>query len=235
MESEKEFEGERKKTFREVFGTNARRAGANRNKRNEEKGKMKPYWMGLDIGGTKCAVLLATVDGGIHLKDKLRFETQSERGFEPVYAQLTETMDEILRKNGLTYADLNAVGVSYRIGYSVALALRYIPDIQRDYRNISTAQQARGVELGKKVKLHKRVKNSISVLMPLIMSSLSRIEAISNAMELRGFGKEKKRTWYVQRKFSSSDYIAIAFGAVILAASLIITFHDGNRFWNPFV
>ena len=132
-------------------------------------------------------------------------------------------------------SSLNAVGVSYRIGYSVALALRYIPDIQRDYRNISTAQQARGVELGKKVKLHKRVKNSISVLMPLIMSSLSRIEAISNAMELRGFGKEKKRTWYVQRKFSSRDYIAIAFGAVILAASLIITFHDGNRFWNPFV
>ena len=132
-------------------------------------------------------------------------------------------------------SSLNAVGVSYRIGYSVALALRYIPDIQRDYRNISTAQQARGVELGKKVKLHKRVKNSISVLMPLIMSSLSRIEAISNAMELRGFGKEKKRTWYVQRKFSSRDYIAIAFGAVIWAASLIITFHDGNRFWNPFV
>ncbi len=132
-------------------------------------------------------------------------------------------------------SSLNAVGVSYRIGYSVALALRYIPDIQRDYRNISTAQQARGVELGKKVKLHKRVKNSISVLMPLIMSSLSRIEAISNAMELRGFGKEKKRTWYVQRKFSSSDYIAIAFGVVILTASLIITFHDGNRFWNPFV
>lgn len=132
-------------------------------------------------------------------------------------------------------SSLNAVGVSYRIGYSVALALRYIPDIQRDYRNISTAQQARGVELGKKVKLHKRVKNSISVLMPLIMSSLSRIEAISNAMELRGFGKEKKRTWYVQRKFSSRDYIAIAFGAFILTASLIITFHDGNRFWNPFV
>lgn len=132
-------------------------------------------------------------------------------------------------------SSLNAVGVSYRIGYSVALALRYIPDIQRDYRNISTAQQARGMELGKKVKLHKRVKNSISVLMPLIMSSLSRIEAISNAMELRGFGKEKKRTWYVQRKFSSRDYIAIAFGAVILTASLVITFHDGNRFWNPFV
>ncbi|CDO02826.1 ABC-type cobalt transport system, permease component CbiQ [Oceanobacillus picturae] len=32
--------------------------------------------------------------------------------------------------------------------------------------------------------------------MPLIFSSLERIEVISNAMELRGFGKKKKRTWY---------------------------------------
>ena len=80
---------------------------------------MKPYWMGLDIGGTKCAVLLATVDGGIHLKDKLRFETQSERGFEPVYAQLTETMDEILRKNGLTYAYRDALGNEYRYGFGL--------------------------------------------------------------------------------------------------------------------
>ncbi len=132
-------------------------------------------------------------------------------------------------------SSLNAVGVSYRIGYAVALALRYIPDIQRDYRSISTAQQARGVELGKKVRLHKRIKNSINVLLPLIMSSLSRIEVISNAMELRGFGKNKKRTWYIQRDFAMRDYIAIAFGIVILVASLVITFHDGSRFWNPFV
>ena len=73
---------------------------------------MKRYWMGLDIGGTKCAVLLATVDGGIHLKDKLRFATCSERGFEPVYAQLTAAMEEILQKNGLSYADVNSIGVS---------------------------------------------------------------------------------------------------------------------------
>ena len=132
-------------------------------------------------------------------------------------------------------SSLNAVGVSYRIGYAVALALRYIPDIQRDYRSISTAQQARGVELGKNVSLHKRIKNSINVLFPLIMSSLSRIEVISNAMELRGFGKNKKRTWYVQRDFVMRDYIAIAFGIVMLIASLVITFHDGSRFWNPFV
>ena len=46
-------------------------------------------------------------------------------------------------------ASLNSIGISYKVGYSVAIALRYIPDIQRDYHSISQAQQARGVELGK--------------------------------------------------------------------------------------
>ena len=40
-------------------------------------------------------------------------------------------------------ASLNRIGVSYKISYAVALALRYIPDIQREYRDISLAQQAR--------------------------------------------------------------------------------------------
>ena len=56
-------------------------------------------------------------------------------------------------------ASLNSIGISYKVGYSVAIALRYIPDIQRDYHSISQAQQARGVELGKKEPFFKRMKN----------------------------------------------------------------------------
>ena len=77
----------------------------------------------------------------------------------------------------------------------MALALRYIPDIQRDYRDISLAQQARGTEMSKKASLIDRLKAASAILIPLILSSMERIETISNAMELRGFGKEKKRTW----------------------------------------
>ncbi len=133
-------------------------------------------------------------------------------------------------------ASLNKIGVSYRIGYAVSIALRYIPDIQRDFHNISQAQQARGIELGKKEKLIDRLKNSVAILMPLIMSSLSRIDVISNAMELRGFGKDKKkRTWYVQRPFKRNDWIAIGLGIALLVMSIVITFWDGNRFFNPFI
>ena len=133
-------------------------------------------------------------------------------------------------------ASLNSIGVSYRVGYSVALALRYIPDIQRDYHAISQAQQARGIELGRKEKLLNRLKNSVNILLPLILSSLQRIDVVSSAMELRGFGKDKKkRTWYMKRPMERNDYITIALGVLLLLISIgMIALNGGSRFYNPF-
>ncbi len=131
-------------------------------------------------------------------------------------------------------SSLNKIGVSYRIAYSIALALRYIPDIQRDYRNIALSQQARGMDMSRKEKLPRRVKNAASIIVPLILSSLDRIEVISNAMELRGFGKNKKRTWYRARSFKGKDYVALMIVGAMLVLSLFVTFYDGNRFYNPF-
>jgi energy-coupling factor transport system permease protein len=131
-------------------------------------------------------------------------------------------------------ASLNKIGVNYRIAYAVALALRYIPDIQRDYQNISLAQQARGIDLSKKQKLTKKLRYASSILMPLIFSSLNRIETISAAIELRGFGSQKRRSWYHERPFTKADYLAIMLIVLWFVFSMIITFLDGNRFYNPF-
>lgn len=131
-------------------------------------------------------------------------------------------------------ASLNRIGVSYRISYAVALALRYIPDIQREYRDISRAQQARGVEMSKKATLIKRLKAASAILIPLVLSSLERIEVVSNAMELRRFGKAKQRTWYAGRDFTKWDYLAIAFSVLLMAVSMLLTFLNGSRFYNPF-
>lgn len=132
-------------------------------------------------------------------------------------------------------ASLARIGVSYRVGYSVSLALRYIPDVQREYRNISQAQQARGIDLSGKDKLFTRLKNSVAILLPLILSSLNRIETVSNAMELRGFGKEEKRTWYTRRRLERNDWLAIGFAVIILVIDLTVTFWDGSRYYNPFI
>ena len=132
-------------------------------------------------------------------------------------------------------ASLNKIGVSYKIAYSVSIALRYIPDVQRDYQDISFAQQARGIDMSKKEKLTKRIKNSASILMPLIFSSLDRIEAISSAMELRAFGSNKKRTWYNGRTLKLGDYITILVVSIILIIAIMATISNGGRFYNPFI
>lgn len=131
-------------------------------------------------------------------------------------------------------ASLNRIGVNYKIAYSVSLALRYIPDIQRDYENISFSAQARGIDISRKEKLFKRLKNIVSILMPLILSSIERIENISTAMELRGFGTKSKRTWYNSRPFSKNDYIALFIFAIIAVLTMVLTFYDGSRFYNIF-
>ena len=132
-------------------------------------------------------------------------------------------------------ASLNKIGISYKVAYTVSIALRYIPDVQRDYKDISFAQQARGIDLSSKEKLSKRIKNSAAIIMPLIFSSLERIDKISLAMELRAFGNNKKRTWYNSRKFGKIDYLSIAILIIIVAISIVIVKVNGSRFYNPFI
>ena len=48
-------------------------------------------------------------------------------------------------------SSLNHIGVPYKVCTTLSLTLRYFPDIIRDYTNISLAQQARGIELSKKI------------------------------------------------------------------------------------
>ncbi len=133
-------------------------------------------------------------------------------------------------------SSLNKIGISYKIAYSVSLALRYIPDIQKEYREISLSEQARGLEMdGKKQKLVKRLKNAALMLFPLIISSMDRIEVISNAMELRGFGKGKKRTWYSFRPFKAGDWIVTIVSVLLLLVSILLNFVNNGRYYNPFI
>lgn len=132
-------------------------------------------------------------------------------------------------------ASMNKVGISYNVGYAISIALRYIPDIQGEFIKIKHAQEAKGIEMSGKASFFSRIKNTAAIIFPLIFSSMDRIDTVSNAMELRGYGKHKKRTWYTEKKLKRNDYLSIAFSVLFMAVALAITFADGNRFYNPFV
>lgn len=103
-------------------------------------------------------------------------------------------------------AGLHAIKVPYKICMIVSIAFRYIPDILRDFKNIKISMQARGMELDpKKTSLWTRLKQNVIILVPLIITSFDRVGNIANAMDLRGFGKGKDRTYYSEHEDTNGD------------------------------
>ena len=132
-------------------------------------------------------------------------------------------------------ASLSSIGVSYKASFALSLTLRYFPDMIRDYNDIALAQQARGLDLSRKERLGTRLKNIMNIFVPLIFSSLDRVEVISNAMDLRGFGKHKKRSWYAFKPLVRNDGLAMACCVLFAVGALAVAiFVDHGRYWNPF-
>jgi len=130
---------------------------------------------------------------------------------------------------------LNRIGVPYRVAYSVSIALRYIPDVKAEVENIINAQEARGVAFKKgDAPIGKRLKNYATVMVPLLLSSFNRIEVVSNAMDLRGFGKNRKRTWYHRRKYTKLDIAFAAASIAVLVLAVVIKAGTGAVYWYPF-
>ena len=143
----------------------------------------------------------------------------------------------VLTTNPSEFASsLNGVGVSYKICTALSLTLRYFPDVADDYNTIALAQQARGVEMSSKAKMMDRLKRSASILIPLIMTTMDRIELISNAMDLRGYGKHRKRTWYARKPLRTADYISMAVCLAVLVFTLYVRFFINHSiYYNPFI
>lgn len=78
---------------------------------------MKKYSLGLDIGGTKCAVVLgkgeipcSTADGFILAKKV--FPTVQSRGWRAVIDEFFVTIDSVLAENKVVPSQLIGIGVS---------------------------------------------------------------------------------------------------------------------------
>ena len=72
------------------------------------------YLIGLDIGGTKCAVLLGRLDnnGDINVLDKTVYTTAEYAGPDKMLPRLQNGITDLLTKNKLVSADISSIGIS---------------------------------------------------------------------------------------------------------------------------
>ena len=70
------------------------------------------YIAGIDVGGTKCAVLLAKVDNGISVIDKLTFATETGKGFIYARDRIFNSLAALIERNSAPARSIEAIGVS---------------------------------------------------------------------------------------------------------------------------
>jgi len=75
---------------------------------------MKKYLLGIDIGGTKCAVVIgqAIRSDKIEVLDKISFLTENEFGVSHVVERIFDNVEQLLARASITAGDLRAVGIS---------------------------------------------------------------------------------------------------------------------------
>lgn len=106
----------------------------------------------------------------------------------------------------------------------IVIAIRFIPTIVQEFDRIRLAQKARGLDLTD-VSLPRRMVSYISILVPLLYTTIQRAEQLTFAIDARAYGNGKGRTSYLHLKFQKIDYLAG--GAAILFAFILLLLRNG--------
>ena len=106
----------------------------------------------------------------------------------------------------------------------MSIALRMIPTLIEETDKIMSAQKSRGADF-ETGGLIKRAKAILPLIIPLFISAFRRADELATAMESRCYHGGEGRTKMKVLKFASRDFIALLFGAGIVAAVVFL-----NRF-----
>ena len=118
--------------------------------------------------------------------------------------------------------------------YELNVVLKYFTVIPAVFMFLVTTNPSEFAASLSRIGVSYNVGYAISIALRYIPDVQGEFTKIRHAMELRGFGKHRKRTWYMEKKLRRGDYLAIIFTVIFSAAALAVTFADGSRFYNPF-
>lgn len=118
--------------------------------------------------------------------------------------------------NQLAYSLMRA-GMPYRYGFTFVTALRMIPIFEEEIRTVFRAQQVRGMSY-RPGSWREIWKNLNRFTLPMLVSALGKVDALSISMEGRCFGMHRTRTYYQTREKYPGDLWA----GLALALSIIL-------------
>lgn len=93
------------------------------------------------------------------------------------------------------------------VALMLVIAVRFIPTIIQELDRILLAQKARGYDIVT-LKGHQRVFAYLSLVVPLLLTTIQRAEQLAMTIDARAYGNGKGRTSFRELKLSRMDYTA---------------------------
>ena len=111
-------------------------------------------------------------------------------------------------------------GIPYRYGFTLILALRFVPFFRRELRTVREAQRLRGIHVS--VRSIKGIRRAIRyTFIPVLVAGLIRVDTIAMSMKGRAFGALPTRTAAPRRGLRREDVVAWCRSVIIVLGTVI--------------
>lgn len=127
-------------------------------------------------------------------------------------------MLSVTKMNDLTGVLVDRLKIPYRYTFAFTTAVRFIPIFSNEMADIMEAQTARGVDFDTK-NFFKKIRLLLPLCVPLLISSVKRIDSGAVAAELRGFNCRKTNTGHKRYPFRAVDLFALFAGIAVIVLS----------------
>lgn len=122
--------------------------------------------------------------------------------------------------------NLFKIPVSY-LSMIMSLTLRFIPMLLTKSRKIQNAQASRGLD-SKSGNILVKFKSLFSLVIPLVIFSLYESIYVAQALDIRGYKPNEKRTRYKSTKFYKTDFIYLFIFLLLFAGLLFLSIYKVN-------
>ena len=109
----------------------------------------------------------------------------------------------------------------YTLAFMVITAISFIPMLAREVNHTLIALQLRGINI-KKIPVRQKVKTFTYLFFPVIMQTLDKAQALSIALDLRGFRSGFTKTSRMKLKLRYTDWLVIIASSLIFLMVLLI-------------
>lgn len=114
----------------------------------------------------------------------------------------------------------------YELAFMIMTAMHFLPLLSAEAADMVSAVQMKGIDL-KNISVRRKLKVYLSLMLPLLSRTLERAEAMSCAMQMRGFRSRPQRTYMRSLKLMRRDCLVIV---ICPAAAVLFLMAEKNIF-----